>query len=355
MSRKHFSWLFFMTFLVAALVIVMPGKTGRESIIEQEDFLPELAMKANDLKWLRLTAAGGAVIGTFRREEDSWVVEEASGYRANWDLLKNLLAGLAQARVIELKTDNPEYYVKLGVEDVTLAEASGVMIEFDENTGLPAVIVGNNARARDGQYARLKDSAQSVLLDSSINLPGDPIAWLDREIIDISDAEVVEFGIEHTDGESVKALKISAGDENFKLQHIPEGREIKSEYSVNAPANALAALDMEAVTPATELEWKNGVRFVIVTADGLTVDSELISIENGDGEESESEHWLRLRAGLYTTALGSQADAAQDHSETTSRAAEINHRVEGWAYRIPKYKYDTMTRRMEDMLASADE
>jgi hypothetical protein len=32
------------------------------------------------------------------------------------------------------------------------------------------------------------------------------------------------------------------------------------------------------------------------------------------------------------------------------RAAEINTRVSGWAYRIPKYKFDSMSKRMGDLL-----
>ena len=38
MSRKHFSWLLFVTFVVAGLVLMMPGKTSKESSIEQSVF-----------------------------------------------------------------------------------------------------------------------------------------------------------------------------------------------------------------------------------------------------------------------------------------------------------------------------
>ncbi|MFC1694624.1 DUF4340 domain-containing protein [Pseudomonadota bacterium] len=360
MSRKHFSWLLLVTLLVAAVVLLLPGKTGRESSMENDVFLPALAEQVNDIDWLRLTAAGDAPVATFRREGSNWVVEEASSYRADWNQLKGFLAGLSRARVIEVKTDNPDYYSRLGVEDVSSAEAAGVMVEFAADSGIPAVIIGNNAKAREGQYARLRDSAASVLLDVRVNLPRQQNGWLDKKIIDISDAEAVEFSIGYPGEDAIRALKVSADDENFKLQNIPDGRQIKSEWSVNAPANSLADLDLEAVAPDVGFNWDNSVLFRIVTADGLTVDVDLIVVEKAEsetgasstesGEPEEAEYWLRLRAGIYTTAIEGVTGTSGNDAATAARAEEINRRVDGWAYRIPGYRHDPMTREMEDML-----
>ncbi|MCJ7815873.1 MAG: DUF4340 domain-containing protein, partial [Xanthomonadales bacterium] len=300
MSRKQFSWLLLATVVLAVLVLIFPGRTGRESGIEQTVFIPGLAEQVNDIKWLRLTAAGGEVIATLQRENNAWVVEEESGYRADWGLVKTLLSSLSRAEVVEEKTSNPGYYARLGVEDVSAVDAAGVMVEFAGDSGLPAVIIGNSAQGRDGQYARLKSSAKSVLIDTRIDVPRDQIAWLDKTIVDIADAEVVEYEINHPDGESIKAARTSADDENFDLQNIPAGREIKSEWSVDAPANSLAALNFQAVVPAAQLAWESATRFRILTADGLMVESELLTVPGIDGDGAQSEYWLRLSAGVYT-------------------------------------------------------
>ena len=352
MSRKHFSWLLFFTFVVAGLVLMIPGKTGRESGIEQTVFLPGAAAQVNDIEWLRLTSAGSATVATLKREGPVWVVEEASAYRADWGRLKTLLTDLSQAEVIEVKTANPEYYPRLGVEDVSLPDAGGVMIEFSADSGLPALIVGNSAQGRVGQYLRLRDSAQSVLIDRRIEIPAQRSDWLDQAIVDISDAEVVEVEINHPDGESVKAFKYSADDENFKLQDIPDGMEIKSEWTVNALAGTLAALSLDSVAPEADFDWSNAIRLRLLTADGLLLESELLAV-NTD-ETTDGEHWIRLQAGLYTTALESSVEAADDASGTGARAQTINERVRGWAYRIPGYTYDSMTRRKDDLLQSVD-
>ena len=142
MSRKHFSWLLFLTFVVAGLVLMVPGKTSKESSIEQTVLLPGAAAQVNDIDWLRLTSGGKVTVTTLKREGSVWVVEEASAYRADWGRLKTLLTGLSQAEVVEAKTANPDYYPRLGVEDVSAPAAAGVMIEFSAGSGLPALIIG---------------------------------------------------------------------------------------------------------------------------------------------------------------------------------------------------------------------
>jgi hypothetical protein len=359
MSRKHFSWLLATTLVVAVAVLLVPVRTGKDTGFERTPLLPELQQQVNELDWLRFVGAGDTVIATLQRADDHWRVEEAHGYRADWGRLRALLADLAQAQVIEAKTANPEFYDRLGVEDVAAAEASGVRVEFGESSGLPAVIVGKTAEGRDGRYARLQGEAQSVLIDRGLDLPAAREDWLDKAIVDIADTEVVEFEIRHADGERVLARKVSADDENFQLQDIPEGREIQSAWTVDSLANGLASLNLEAVAPEDEVGWDGAARFGLVTADGLRVD---VDLARQEAPEVGDEHWIRLQAGLYQTAVESGVESAptadgesaggrvEDTGGAAERAAEINARVSGWAYRIPKYKYDSMSKRLDDLL-----
>jgi hypothetical protein len=115
----------------------------------------------------------------------------------------------------------------------------------------------------------------------------------------------------------------------------------------------LAVLELQDVVPASQMDWENATRFRILTADGLMLDLELLTVSGPDGEEASSGHWLRLDAGVYTTAIGSVADDETTESATLARAEEINRRVGGWAYGVPGYRIESMTRRMEDLLQPA--
>jgi len=357
MSRKHFSLLLGITLVVALLVLLVPGKTGRESEVEKSRLLPDLQQQVNQLDWLRITGPGGEVIATLSRGEGYWGVDEASHYRADWGQLRTLLSDLAQAEIIEVKTGNPDYYSRLGVQDVNQPDSGGVMIEFPESSAVPALIVGNRAQGRDGHYVRLRDAAESVLIDRSLEVPRDRTAWLEKEVVHVADSEVVEVELVQADGERVAALKVSADDENFALQDIPEGREIQSAWSVNSLATGLASLTLDEVVPETDIDWSGAARFGLVTADGLRLDADLIAVESSDDDgPGEAGYWMRLQAGLYQTAVESGVEPPEEGAaETGERAATINQRVSGWAYRIPKYKYDAMTKRMEDLLKAPDD
>jgi hypothetical protein len=110
MSRRHFSLLLVLTVVVAVLVLLIPGKTGKESEFEQSRLLPGLQEQVNDLDWLQFSGAGATTIATLQRSEGAWRVAEADGYPADWERLRTLLADLARAEIVEAKTANPDYY-----------------------------------------------------------------------------------------------------------------------------------------------------------------------------------------------------------------------------------------------------
>lgn len=385
MSKKHFSWLLIATVLIGLVVFLLPGKTGKESGSDTEvaTLLPGLAEQANSINQLQVVTAGEKTLVTLRRQEQGWVVEEFHNYAADWTQLRNLLSALAKARIVEPKTSNPEYFARLGVSDVKDENSEASLLRLQSEQGQFAVLVGKAAEGRDGQYVRLADGDRALLIDQKLDLPADAKGWLARDIINISDAEVVEFSSRQADGSEIRASKASADDDDYVLQDLPEGREILSAWSVNSMANALSSLQLDAVAAADTIDFSKASQFRLLTADGLEV---LADVADFDGQK-----WLRLNAQVYTapgtgaddqaaetesTATGSEAVAAESAEVETvdaetadagstpavvddeakagpaaaERAAEINQRVQGWAYAIPSFKADTMNKQMEDLL-----
>jgi len=377
MSKKHFSWLLIATFVIGLVVVLLPGKTGKESDIEVAQLLPGLGEQVNSVDQLQVIAAGEKTLATLKRQDQSWVVEEFHNYPADWNQLRTLLAALANAKVVEPKTSNPNYFDRLGVDDVTNADSTATLLRLSGPQGQHAVLVGNTAEGRDGQYVRLADGDRALLIDQQLELPADAKGWLQRDIVNISDAEVVEFSSKRADGSQIRASKASADDDDYVLQDIPEGREIVSAWSVNSMANALSNLQLDAVAAADTIDFTNASQFRVLTADGLEV--------LADVADAGEQKWLRISAqvhavdsavpdaGLATdappagematseTADGESssvevaeepkaADEADPAPTAAERAAEINRRVQGWAYAIPTFKADTMSKRMDDLL-----
>lgn len=329
MSKRHFSYLLLVAVVVGIAVFLVPSKTGRQAEQEMGSFLPELAARVNDISLVRLSNNGGEEVVTLERKNSVWVVQESAGYPADWSLLRPLLADLSQAEVVEGKTSNPEYYHRLGVEDPYSADSTSKLIEFPGDESLPGVIVGNSAKDRDGQYLRIQGEARSVLVDRDITLPLNPVGWLAREIVDVADSDVISVRISHADGELLEIERESVDVTDFTLLNIPEGREAASSWSVNQLASALSGLELEGVASVDEVNWEDAGEFQLLTSEGLQLNVRMM--------EEEENRWIRVEA------IGSDA------------ADSINERVNGWAYRIPLYKYDAMNKRMDDVLGAVED
>jgi hypothetical protein len=349
MSKTVFNGLIILTLLAVAAAFMLGRETPSTDASPSSLLLPQLEDQVNDVDWLRVSA-GGETIATARRDGTAWVIDEAGAYHADWDQLQALLSGLASARVIEPKTRNPDYYDRLGVEDPARPGATGVFVEFQPESGLPGVVVGRQAQGREGQYLRLVDSDQAMLVDREFDLPRTIRGWIESDVIDIADDEVVEVAITHSGDNVVVARKVSADDEDFVLQDVPAGMEPRTQWAVNSLAGGLSNLTAEEVRPADEMDWEGAVRYRVVTADGLLVEAQAVFLLAG-GDRDEG-HWVRLEAGVYTTALDGASDE-EDAALTTGRAQEVNRRVRGWAYRIPKSRFDTMTTAMDGLLEPA--
>ncbi|HET6565735.1 MAG TPA: DUF4340 domain-containing protein [Xanthomonadales bacterium] len=386
MSRKHFSWLLVATLVLGVLVVLLPGRTSKESEFEVRTLIPGLAEQVNNVDQVEVVKAGNATVATLQRQDDRWVVAEFGAYPADWPQLRGLLANLAQAEVIELKTANPEYFSRLGVSDVANDDSQATLLRLSGAGIDSAVLVGNAADGREGQYVRLEGGDQALLVNQALDIPATAKDWLQRDIVDIADAEVVEVEVLHADGSQVRALKTSADDDDFVLQDIPQGREVLSAWSVNSMANALAKLQLDAVARVDTVDFSNATKFRLLTADGLEVLAEIAEVAEAvpaaDGDdpaaEAATKTWLKLAANAYETGDAETAETAEATGDTDStgvmdgespvaeepadedgaestqdagqRAAEINRRVQGWAFEIPSYKADAMTKEMDELL-----
>jgi hypothetical protein len=347
-----------LTVLALAGVAVLALRGGVPEQAVDQAFLPETASaRINDVDRVEIVAGGNRTVATLVKSGEQWRIEQMHGYAADWALLRDLLAGLALARVVETKTDKPEYYSRLGVEDIAAEDASGILVRLSIGAETSSVIVGHESEGRAGQYARIRGEAASVQLDREIAVAPDAMDWVESEIIDIDPAEVAEVEIIHPDAQRVLATKISAGQADFELADVSEGRELKSSWAVNSLGSALSLLDLEAVFPDDGADWPDAVRLRLLTFSGMEIIAETM--------ERDGEYLLRLEASHPRAAVAeAQAEVTEPATEDIEAQAgadvakavdDINSRVSGWVYAIAKYKYDSMVKRPEDLLKPLDE
>ena len=352
--KRNFFYLAGLTLLaILAVLLVAPGDGSRGKSPADELLLPEVSKRINDVNKVEIISAGNTTVATLLRNGSAWQIEEMAGYRADWPKLQALLAALAQTRVVEPKTDKPEYYTRLGVEDIDAPNATGVLVSLSIGDQTTGILVGHQAQGRQGQYVRLQDTAASAMVDRTIDVPAGQLDWVDSRIVDIGTSEVAEVEIIHPGGERVLVTRISADQTDFDLVGLPQDREIKSSWAVNSLGSVFSMLDLETVRPASDADWSAAVKMRLLMFSGVELMAEML--ETGD------EYLLRLDASHPAAVVRAPVEelaGSVEQQEIEKRALDdvaetvenINQKVTGWVYGIAKNKYDALVKKPEDLL-----
>ena len=359
---------------VLAAVLVVLALVGQNRApsptLSGSTLLPGLDAALNDVDEIMLVGAGNETIASIRRLEQGWTVPEKGGYPADTGKIRDALLALSEARVIEEKTANPGFYDRLGVEPVESDSSAGtaVTIRYGDEA-FPTVILGD-VEGTSQRYARRAGEAESLLIDRDPELPRSAPQWLETGILDLRSDRVREVTIEHADGESVRIYKDEPGQTNYSVDAVPEGRELQYAGVANVTGNVLRELALEDVEPAADgSEPSVTTRFrtfdgLVLTARGYErADESWLEFEasvdaepaGGQGAESASEDLApAAEASGGAADGGEEADPGDAAANPAAEAEAINATVAGWRYRIPSYKYEQMTRRIEDLLSDAE-
>ena len=373
------------TLLAAALVVL-----GAVALLAQYDpqppapggglLLPDLGEDLDLINQVSVVGAGSEPVATLVRGEDgSWSVAEKDGYPADVDKVRQTLIGLAEARIVEPKTANPDFYDRLGVEGVDDEAAGGVAVMLTGADTPVNVIVGDSEGASQ-VYVREVDQAQSFLVDRNPDVGNETTDWLATEIVAIPGSRMARVTVTHPDGEVVTVSKADSEQSNFDVENIPPGREVQYASIANVMGNVLSNLNLQDVEPRTATDEPVTVT-EFVTFDGLAVLAESI--------EREDEPWVAFRAeyrppveepeaeGDPAQAADAVADASEeagdevvtgtdeletaaDEEETdgtavAAEALDLDQRLSPWRYRVASYQFDQMTRRLDDLLRDLPE
>ena len=121
--------------LLAALVVLVAlavavSVSQRPSDVSGQLLLPDLKARLNDIDKIVVRTGGNKTIATLARQKDGWVLVERGSYPADVGKIRKDLIALAEAKVLEEKTSNPEFYNQLGVDDIAKETAGGVQLDL---------------------------------------------------------------------------------------------------------------------------------------------------------------------------------------------------------------------------------
>ena len=325
MSSKNLKVLAALIVALAAIYFLMNKGGGSQS--SNDLLLPELRSQINDVT--AVSVASNATQVEITKTGDTWTLPARDGFPADVGKLRELLISLADAKVVEMKTSNPDNYSILGVDDFSAEASEATLISISGDDFEYGVILGKEAQG-DYRYARLANQAQSVLVNQNPELPDSAGGWTDSVLLDIASADIQAITISHSDGDRIEILKVAKEDTNFVVNNVPDDRELTYDTVANSIGGALADLALDDVrTSATETN--PDVTATFITFDGLTI---AVSTQ-ADGESS----WVSIAASGDSPYLS---------------ADEINSRHANWQYLVPEHKANLLKRRLDELLRPVD-
>jgi len=363
MNRKAFGLLILVAAILIALAVVSQNGVNTRPIAGDSagtQLLTGLSDELNGVSRISITGAGGQQLVGLERADDEWTVQEAGGYPAERSKVNALLISLAEAKIVEEKTSNPDLHSRLGVEAIENPEAAGVEVTLLLESGERFDVILGDTYTSNQVYARRADDDQSVLIDRNPDVARDPGDWVVADIINLDSDRVQRVEITQASGERLVIRKETPGAANFAVDEIPEGRELQYAGVANVTANLLQNLRLDDVQPADDELTGPMVISEFWTFDGLVV----TVTTTGVGDDA----WLALRARfdtdqalLYSDTPDSddlvaadpveEADSVEAPEESARAEAEsLNRRLADWRYRIPSYQLSQLTRRSEDLL-----
>ncbi|MBT8143606.1 MAG: DUF4340 domain-containing protein, partial [Gammaproteobacteria bacterium] len=284
---------------------------------------------------------------------------QKGNYPADIGRVRSLLLALAEARRIEPKTSNPDYYERLGVQ--ALGSGENFRIKLG-GVDVPGLLVGDSVPGRGAFYARLDGMAASWLASGTVDVPLDPQQWLDTDLLDIAAARIADITISHPDDSSLTVARpVFGGD--LVLEEKPEARELARANILDDVAGSLATLTLTDVQRRDTLELPSDpVRVRARTVDGLVIDATLYAVDD--------RRYLALETGVDESVASRFRPTADDDdpenetgetdlpppdmSEVEREATQLNERLAGWIFSIGTARYDQLTRRLEDLLAAVE-
>jgi hypothetical protein len=334
--------------------------------------LPGLMAQLESATAFSVSGGDGGEID-IERDGEVWRLRQRHGYPADVGKLREYLLKLAEARLVEPKTANPANFPQLGVQDPSEEGADGTLVRIVTAAGERRLIVGRYNGQGSGTFVRHPDDPQSWLANADLTLDRDAARWLEREIVDLPSAQVRSLELVRADGEVIRAGKADEADTVFRVEDIPQGRELTSEFAASGLAGFLASLRLDDVRPAAEVEVPADVnRLTYETFDGrryrmllwddegrylLTLSAEMLEAPEIAQPADESGGQAEAAEGEGVPEAGAEPDAGAALAERRARAAEeverLNARAAGWVYQIPGFKWSAVNRRMEDLLKPA--
>ncbi|MCF6262736.1 MAG: DUF4340 domain-containing protein [Xanthomonadales bacterium] len=250
----------------------------------KEQFFP--AYDVSKIAQITVSQHGVDPLLSLLLEGGRWQLLSPTKLPANPELMGTLMDSLKNAKILEQKTTEKNWYKHLGVDDIGTPQARGTLLVLDTGEDIIELLIGDKSKNQQGQYWRAANRpAQAVMrVDQVLDLPRDALGWMDREIIDLPANGVASITINSNDG-SRYFLQRNSHEEELSLgtgESNDQSDVTQLPHSVNQLVFGLTQLNFDAVESAADTTLGPAAyTLVFGLFDGTAIKLSLFPDENG--------------------------------------------------------------------------
>ena len=281
------------------------------------------------------------------RQEAQFLVTNKQNYPAATQQVNELLTQCLDLKPSELISSSADNHADLEVTEET---AQHVIRFLDpEDKLITGLIIGKTREGGQGQYVRQVDKAEVYLATDVPYLKTSATDYLDQALLSVEEKDIQSISL--TGPKGTCELVKQDGDKKYKYVNMPDGKQLVSNVATSL-FGALSSLrfdDVVAQIPAdvtldSSLTCKLGTQEVYAFKLGRQGEDTYVTCQ-GDylGEKSIQ---------LNTTQKDSKEELEKKEAVLLAqeKVQKFNLKTKGWAYKIPKWKADTMLKTPEDLL-----
>jgi hypothetical protein len=332
--------------LVAAALWV--GTRDRADKVVSSLLYPGLAEQIKTAERVQLFVAGDQLVLDLARNADRWFVAQRDDYAADVGKVGVLLQNVAELKILEAKTSDPANYAAVGVEDLSSPDAQGarLVVSGPGRAELVDLIVGKSASGLDATYVRKAGNAASWLVNR-LPLARTPGAWISPLVFHVDTDRVHQATFRTAGKPEVTVTKAERATPDFAVT----GKPLSSPSAANGVAASLIAVEADDVQKSAVLANLP----VAATATYKMFDGLELELK---GWILDGNHWIAVAPAFNTQLADRYANDKPAENTNTAfwrtpeqarqEVQRLGERVNGWAYRIPSYRYDGIFPTAED-------
>jgi hypothetical protein len=336
---------------IGAAAVVMTGEETRtEAALIGQPVFPGIGPRLAEARSIEIRKHDGTL--GIALADGVWGLTDRGGFPVRPERVRELFTGLAELRLIEERTGNPELFSRLGLEDVTVEGGTSQLLTVKDGQGrtIAEAILGRRRIRTAGNlpeaiYVRRPGENRSFLAEGQLRADTDPMLWVEREILDIRRQRIASASTQREGEEPVTVTRESAAAEEARLADASEGFRPDQGKLDDLP-RALEWLSLNDVRPAATLAdaAPAGVaRFS--TFDGLELTLRIVT--------ADEKRWTMVSAAW--SDKGPRPDGApaeiKTPEEARAEAEALERRHANWAYQLVDWKTDILMVRREDIAA----